>query len=72
MGIDHRQYQVKTKDVSIIDPSFSMKIFLKDHMAMGPSDDIQEEEWKKNSSRHQGNHPQHSSPSMPMSIGHCL
>lgn len=46
-GLIKWQYQVKTKDLSIIDPSFSMKIFLKDHMAMGSSDDIQEEEWKK-------------------------
>ena len=46
-GLINWQYQVKSKDFSIIDPSFSMKIFLKDHMAMGASHDIQEDEWRK-------------------------
>ena len=46
-GLIKWNYQVKTQDVSVIDPEFSMKIFLKDHMAMGASDDIQEGEWRK-------------------------
>ena len=48
-GLIKWQFQVKTQDLSVIDPSFSMKIFLnlKDHTAMGASDDIQEDEWRK-------------------------
>ena len=46
-GLIKWNYQVKTQDVSVIGPEFSMKIFLKDHMAMGASDDIQEGEWRK-------------------------
>ena len=46
-GLIKWNYQVKTQDVSVIDPEFSMKIFLKDHMAMGKSDDIQEDAWRK-------------------------
>ena len=46
-GLIKWNYQVKTQDVSVIDPEFSMEVFLKDHMAMGKSDDIQEGEWRK-------------------------
>ena len=46
-GLIKWQYQVKTQDLSIIDPEFSMKSFLKDRMAMGASDDLQEDEWRK-------------------------
>ena len=46
-GLIKWQYQVKAQDLSVIDPEFSMKFFLKDHMAMGASDDIQEGECRK-------------------------
>ena len=46
-GLIKWNYQVKIQDVSVIDPEFSMKVFLKDHMAMRKSDDIQEGEWRK-------------------------
>ena len=46
-GLIKWNYQVKTQDLSVIDPEFSMKFFFKDHMAMGASDDIQEGEWRK-------------------------